>query len=63
MDRRVATSSRDFHTSSHRPARDQVRKVATTLDNAKSLLRVMEFMAAKVPEAFLSPSCTLNLTR
>ena len=38
-------------------------QVATTLDLAKTLLRLLEFMAAHIPAAFLSASCTLNLTR
>jgi hypothetical protein len=41
----------------------QVRKVVTTLELATTLLQLLEFLATNVPEAFLSPSCTLNLTR
>ena len=41
----------------------QLRKAVTTLDLAKSLLRLLEFIAVGIPEAFLSHSCSLNLTR
>ena len=40
-----------------------VRKIVSMLDTAKTLLQLLEFISLRSPSSFLSPPCTLNLTR